>query len=114
MNIVHWARALIRKGDVVSIVDSIIIGNAKIESIWRIAEVAIQCVQQRAISRPKMQEVILAIQEAIKIEKGTDSSQKLSASGSSKAQSSRKTLLTSFLEIESPDLSNGCLVPAAR
>ncbi|XP_012085571.1 probable LRR receptor-like serine/threonine-protein kinase At1g67720 isoform X2 [Jatropha curcas] len=114
LNIVHWARALIRQGDVVSIVDSVLIGNAKIESIWRIAEVAIQCVQQRAVSRPKMQEVILAIQEAIKIEKGTDATHKLSGSGSSKAQSSRKTLLTSFLEIESPDLSNGCLVPAAR
>ncbi|KAF2301760.1 hypothetical protein GH714_028923 [Hevea brasiliensis] len=29
MNIVHWARALIRKGDVVSIVDPVLIGNAK-------------------------------------------------------------------------------------
>ncbi|KAJ9169414.1 hypothetical protein P3X46_017616 [Hevea brasiliensis] len=114
MNIVHWARALIRKGDVVSIVDPVLIGNAKIESIWRIAEVAIQCVQQRAVSRPKMQEVILAIQEGTKIEKGSDGAHKLSGSGSSKAQSSRKTLLTSFLEIESPHLSNDCLAPAAR
>ncbi|KAG8641678.1 hypothetical protein MANES_12G017900v8 [Manihot esculenta] len=114
MNIVHWARALIRKGDVASIVDNVLIENAKIESIWRIAEVAIQCVQQRAVSRPRMQEVILAIQEASKIEKGSDGNQKIYGSGSSRGQSSRKTLLTSFLEIESPDLSNGCLVPAAR
>ena len=108
------ARALIRKGDVMSIVDPALIGNVKIESIWRIAEVAIQSVEQHAVSRPRMQEIILAIQEANKIEKGTYS-QKL-RSGSSKAQSSRKTLLTSFLEIESQslDLSNGCLVPAAR
>ncbi|KAJ6431036.1 hypothetical protein OIU84_018522 [Salix udensis] len=115
MNIVHWARALIRKGDVMSIVDPVLIGNVKIESIWRIAEVAIQSVEQHAVSRPRMQEIILAIQEANKIEKGTYGSQKL-LSGSSKAQSSRKTLLESFLEIEnqSPDLSNGCLVPAAR
>ncbi|KAI5580598.1 hypothetical protein BDE02_08G164200 [Populus trichocarpa] len=113
LNIVHWARSLIRKGDVMSIVDPVLIGNAKIESIWRIAEVAIQCVEQRAFSRPRMHEIILAIQEANKIEKGTDGSQK-QQSASSKAQSSRKTLLTSFLEIESPDLSNGCLVPAAR
>jgi hypothetical protein len=83
-------------------------GNVKIESIWRIAEVAIQCVELHGVSRPRMQEVILAIQEAIKIEKGTESNQKISSS--SKAQSSRKTLPTSFLEIESPD----CLVPSAR
>uniref|UniRef100_A0A2N9IAH2 Protein kinase domain-containing protein n=1 Tax=Fagus sylvatica TaxID=28930 RepID=A0A2N9IAH2_FAGSY len=112
MNIVHWARSLIRKGDVISVVDPFLIGNVKIESIWRIAEVAIQCVELHGVSRPRMQEVILAIQEAIKIEKGTESNQKISSS--SKAQSSRKTLLTSFLEIESPDLSKDCLVPSAR
>ncbi|WCJ38650.1 Leucine-rich repeat protein kinase family protein [Euphorbia peplus] len=117
LNIVHWARALIRKGDVVSIVDPVLLGNAKIESIWRVAEVAIQCVQPRSVSRPRMQEVILAIQEASKIEIGNEGSQKLvSESGSSsKGQSSRKTLLTSFLEMESPDLSsNAYNVPAAR
>ncbi|CAI0426034.1 unnamed protein product [Linum tenue] len=118
LNIVHWARALIRKGDVMSIMDPFLIGNAKIESVWRVAEVAIQCVELRSVSRPKMQEIIMAIQEAGKIEKGVDESQKLMQSvDGSKGQSSRKTLLTSFLEIDqSPDFSNGSsgLVPSAR
>ncbi|KAH0991802.1 hypothetical protein GBA52_003285 [Prunus armeniaca] len=117
LNIVYWARSLIRKGDVVSIIDPFLQGNVKIDSIWRIAEVAIQCVEQHGVSRPRMQEIILAIQDAMKIEKGTEASQKISptpSSSSSRAQSSRKTLLTSFLEIESPDISNGCLVPSAR
>lgn len=98
-----------------SIMDPTLVGNVKIESIWRVAEIAIQCVEQHGMCRPRMQEIILAIQEAVKIEKGTDNNNKLklSSSSSSKAQSSRKTLLTSFLEIESPDLSNGCL-PSAR
>ncbi|KAG8365967.1 hypothetical protein BUALT_Bualt17G0027000 [Buddleja alternifolia] len=110
-SIVHWARSLIRKGDVLSIIDPTMAGTVKIESIWRIAEVAIQCVEQHSSSRPRMQEIILAIQDATKIEKGTD---KVDTSGSSKAQSSRKTLLTSFLDIQSPDLSNGSLYPSAR
>ncbi|KAF3431128.1 hypothetical protein FNV43_RR25858 [Rhamnella rubrinervis] len=114
LNIVHWARSLIRKGDVISIIDPFIIGNVKTESIWRIAEVAIQCVEQHAVSRPRMQEIILAIQDAIKIERGAEDSDSKVSSSSWKAQPSRKTLLTSFLEIESPDLSNGCLVPSAR
>ncbi|KAM6589504.1 hypothetical protein CsatA_012109 [Cannabis sativa] len=113
LNIVHWARSLVRKGDVISIVDPFLAENVKIESMWRIAEVAIQCVEQHGVNRPRMQEIILAIQDAIKIEKGVDGNSKLSPSGS-KAQSSRKTLLTSFLEIEPPDLSNGYLVPSAR
>ncbi|KAI7748881.1 hypothetical protein M8C21_032802 [Ambrosia artemisiifolia] len=110
-SIVHWARSLIRKGDVVSIIDPTIANNVKIESVWRIAEVAIQCVEQHGSSRPKMQEIILAIQDAIKIEKGNDGK---ITSESSRAQSSRKTLLTTFLDIESPDLSNECLFPSAR
>ncbi|XP_039034540.1 probable LRR receptor-like serine/threonine-protein kinase At1g67720 [Hibiscus syriacus] len=113
LNIVHWARSLIRKGDVISIVDPYLVGNVKIESIWRIAEVAIQCVEQRGYSRPKMQEIVLAIQDAVKIEKGDEGNAQL-VCGSSRGQSSRKTLLESFLETESPDFSNGSLVPSAR
>ena len=98
-----------------SIIDPCIAGNVKVESIWRVVEIAMQCVQQHGASRPRMQEIILAIQDAIKIEKENKlkSSPSSSGSTSSKPHSSRKTLLTSFLEIESPDLSNGCL-PSAR
>ncbi|WOH08162.1 hypothetical protein DCAR_0727599 [Daucus carota subsp. sativus] len=101
-NIVHWARSMICKRDVKSIVDPSVAEKAKIESVWRIAEVAIQCVEQRSSSRPRMQDIILAIQDAIKIEKGSDET----VSGNAKSQSSRRTLLTSFLDIESPELSD--------
>ncbi|CAH2041076.1 unnamed protein product [Thlaspi arvense] len=104
------ARSLIRKGDVNSIIDPSLAGTVKIESLWRVAEVAIQCVEKHGSSRPRMQEIILAIQDAIKIQKG---SEKISTE-SSRAQSGRKTLLASFLDVESPDLSNGCLNPSAR
>ncbi|KAL7135005.1 hypothetical protein ABFS83_11G063900 [Erythranthe nasuta] len=111
-SIVHWARALIRKGDVISITDPTLIGTMKVESVWRVAEVAIQCVEQHSTARPRMQEIILAVQDAIKIEKGTDKLDSIESS--TKGQSSRKTLLTSFLDIQSPDLSNGSLLPSAR
>lgn len=102
---------MIRKGDVVSIIDPTLTQEVKIESVWRIAEVAIQCVEQHGSSRPRMQEIILAIQDAIKIEKGNNGK---ITSDSSRAQSSRKTLLTTFLDMDSPDLSNDCLIPSAR
>ncbi|XP_052186292.1 probable LRR receptor-like serine/threonine-protein kinase At1g67720 isoform X2 [Diospyros lotus] len=109
-NIVHWARSLIRKGDVISIMDPSLLGSVRVESVWRVAEVAIQCVDQHGYSRPKMQEIILAIQDAMKIQKGNENS----SSGSSRSQPARKTLLTSFLDIESPDTSNGYVHPSAR
>ncbi|KAK1290203.1 putative LRR receptor-like serine/threonine-protein kinase [Acorus calamus] len=67
-NIVHWARSLINKGDITSIIDPSL-ENFKIESVWRIAEVAISSVHPYGASRPRMQEIELAIQDAIKIEK---------------------------------------------
>ncbi|KAF8408365.1 hypothetical protein HHK36_007514 [Tetracentron sinense] len=112
-NIVYWARSLIRKGDVVRIIDPSLAGNVKIESLWRIAEVAILSVEPHGVSRPKMQEITLAIQDAIKIEKGSRGNYE-NSSGSSTMQFSRKTLLSDFLDIESSDLSNGYVLPSAR
>ncbi|KAL9246552.1 hypothetical protein vseg_020070 [Gypsophila vaccaria] len=113
-NIVHWSRSLIRKGDVGSMIDPLLADSMKLESVWRVAEISIQCVEQHGVSRPRMQEIVQAIQDAVKLEKGSANSQSMS-SGSTKPQSSRKTLLTSFLEIQSPDLSNGGgMTPSAR
>ncbi|KAG2707985.1 hypothetical protein I3760_05G171400 [Carya illinoinensis] len=92
INIVHWARSLIRKGDIISVIDPFLVGNVKIESVWRIAEVAIQCVEQHGASRPRMQEIILAIQDAIKIEKGTEGNQKIVSPGNLAAAPHLKTI----------------------
>ncbi|XP_020571908.1 probable LRR receptor-like serine/threonine-protein kinase At1g67720 isoform X2 [Phalaenopsis equestris] len=70
-NIVHWARSLISEGDITSLVDPCLVGTFKIESLWRIAEIAILSVQIHGVSRPKMQEVELAIHDAINIEMGS-------------------------------------------
>ncbi|KAG5057985.1 hypothetical protein JHK86_012981 [Glycine max] len=77
---VNEARSLTHKGDAMSIIDPSLEGNAKTESIWRVVEIAMQCVEQHGASRPRMQEIILAIQDAIKIEKGTENKLKSSSS----------------------------------
>ncbi|KAJ6841504.1 putative LRR receptor-like serine/threonine-protein kinase isoform X2 [Iris pallida] len=69
-NIVHWARSLIRRGDVTSIIDPSLEGTFKMESLWRVAEIAVLCVEPHGVSRPRMQEVEVAIQDAIMFEKG--------------------------------------------
>lgn len=70
-NIVHWARSLISEGDITSLADPCLVGAFKIESLWRIAEIAVLSVQVHGVSRPKMQEVELAIHDAINIEVGS-------------------------------------------
>ncbi|XP_010250886.1 PREDICTED: probable LRR receptor-like serine/threonine-protein kinase At1g67720 isoform X2 [Nelumbo nucifera] len=112
-NIVHWARSLIRKGDVMSIMDPLLAGNIKIESLWRIAEVAILSVEPHGACRPRMQEVVLAIQDAIKIEKENQRTYKV-CSSSGTMWFSGKSLPSCSLDIDSSDISNGCALPSAR
>ncbi|OVA20509.1 Protein kinase domain [Macleaya cordata] len=108
-NIIHWARSLIHKGDVTRIVDPSLGGEFKLESLWRIAEVAILSVEPHGVSRPKMQEVVLAIQESINTEKGTKKRSYPVSSDSSTLQYSSHPI-----NIESFDLSTRCLNPSAR
>ncbi|KAI3981781.1 hypothetical protein MKX01_027766 [Papaver californicum] len=121
-NIVHWellARSLIHKGDVTSIVDPTLAGKLKLECLWRIAEIAILSVEQHGVSRPKMQEIVLSIQETIKIEKENKKRNYQAASsshedGSDKLQHSFSSSHDQTINIESLDLSTRCLNPSAR
>ncbi|KAL5707033.1 hypothetical protein ACHQM5_025132 [Ranunculus cassubicifolius] len=112
-NIVHWARSLIRRGDVMSIADSALAGNFKMESFWRIAEVAIQWVEPHGAYRPKMQEIVLVIQDAITIEKRNNKSNYRKPSEST-VMHFAQTRLTSETDIESLEPSNRCVPPSAR
>ncbi|KAH7681497.1 Non-specific serine/threonine protein kinase protein [Dioscorea alata] len=104
LNIVHWARSLIRKGDIASIIDPSFMGAFKIESVWRVAETAFLSVELHGASRPRMQEVEIAIHDAIEIEKGSASITTIESSSSSSA-------LANHLEFLSSSSSN---VPFAR
>ncbi|KAG0485835.1 hypothetical protein HPP92_009914 [Vanilla planifolia] len=52
-NIVHWARSLICKGDITSLVDPCLEGTFKLESLWRMAEIAFLSVQIHGLQAKK-------------------------------------------------------------
>ncbi|KAG9446353.1 hypothetical protein H6P81_012481 [Aristolochia fimbriata] len=110
-NIVHWARSFVRRGDLMSIVDPSVQGKIKLESVWRIAEIAIQSVEPHGSSRPKMQEIVLTIQEAIRIERG-NVAQVESSSEFSTGRSFHEHL--DSIDIECPDISSKLAQPTAR
>lgn len=102
-----------------SIVDPTLAGTIKLECLWRIAEIAILSVEKHGVSRPKMQEIVLAIQETIKIEKENKKRNYLAASssredGSDKLQHSSTSSHDHPINIECLDLSTRCLNPSAR
>ncbi|KAD3337491.1 hypothetical protein E3N88_33011 [Mikania micrantha] len=68
-NIVQWAKTHIENGDIQGIIDPSLGNEYDIQSMWKIAEKALMCVQPHGNMRPSMSEVIKEIQDAILIEK---------------------------------------------
>ncbi|CAM9004111.1 unnamed protein product [Rhodiola kirilowii] len=71
-NIVQWAKQHIESGDIQSIIDPSLRGDYDIQSMWKIAEKALMCVQPHGHMRPSMSEVIKEIQDALSIERGAE------------------------------------------
>ncbi|XP_062082453.1 probable LRR receptor-like serine/threonine-protein kinase At1g67720 [Humulus lupulus] len=67
-NIVQWAKQHIESGDIHSIVDPALHNEYNIQSMWKIAEKALMCVQPHGYMRPSISEVLKEVQDAILIE----------------------------------------------
>ncbi|KAK9154147.1 hypothetical protein Sjap_001627 [Stephania japonica] len=71
-NIVQWAKTHIESGDIHGIIDPALRNEFNIQSVWKIAEKALLCVQNYGSSRPPMSEVLKEIQDAIRIERESE------------------------------------------
>ncbi|PIN18484.1 Serine/threonine protein kinase [Handroanthus impetiginosus] len=70
-HIVEWAKMHIESGDIEGFIDRRL-HEYDIQSMRKIAEKALMCVQPRGSMRPSISEVIKEIQDAITIEKGAE------------------------------------------
>ncbi|XP_027364960.1 probable LRR receptor-like serine/threonine-protein kinase At1g67720 [Abrus precatorius] len=68
-NIVQWAKLHIESGDIQGIIDPALQNNYDLQSMWKIAEKALMCVEPHANMRPSISEVLKDIQDAIAIER---------------------------------------------
>ncbi|KAK7337025.1 hypothetical protein VNO77_17583 [Canavalia gladiata] len=68
-NIVQWAKLHIESGDIQGIIDPSLRDNYDLQSMWKIAEKALMCVQPHGHMRPSISEVLKEIQDAISIER---------------------------------------------
>ncbi|MED6131072.1 hypothetical protein PIB30_006691 [Stylosanthes scabra] len=72
-NIVQWAKLHIESGDIQGIIDPMLRNNYDLQSMWKIAEKALMCVQPHGHMRPSISEVLKEIQDAIAIEREAES-----------------------------------------
>ncbi|KMS97021.1 hypothetical protein BVRB_7g179680 [Beta vulgaris subsp. vulgaris] len=68
-NIVQWAKMHIESGDIQGIIDPSLRDEYDIQSMWKIAEKALMCVQAHGHMRPSISEVLKEVQDAIMIDK---------------------------------------------
>lgn len=65
------AKSHVESGNIHGIIDPSLGNNFDIQSVWKIAEKAMLCVQPCGSHRPSISEVLKDIQEAMSIEKGS-------------------------------------------
>lgn len=68
--IVSQAKLHIESGDIQGIIDPSLHDEYDIQSMWKIAEKALMCVQAHGYMRPSISEVLKEIQDAILMERG--------------------------------------------
>lgn len=68
--VVSQAKLHIESGDIQGIIDPSLHGEYDIQSMWKIAEKALMCVQAHGYMRPSISEVLKEIQDAILMERG--------------------------------------------
>jgi len=61
----------LQEGNIYKILDPIMkASNPNLDSVWKVAEIAIQCVEPKAIHRPIMTKVVAELRAAINFQEG--------------------------------------------
>ncbi|GJM89516.1 hypothetical protein PR202_ga05717 [Eleusine coracana subsp. coracana] len=71
MNIVQWVRQRLTHGDIDNVVDIHIRGNCNVNAAWKVADIALKCTTQSPTQRPTMTDVVMQLQECLKLEEGS-------------------------------------------
>ncbi|KAF3783592.1 putative LRR receptor-like serine/threonine-protein kinase [Nymphaea thermarum] len=99
--IVQWATLNIMSGQIDSIIDPRIKGAHKMNSVWKVAEVAIACTARSSAERPHMYNILNDLKQAMEIEMEADS-QELEVSAIEVVTTSESSTEASRLVSDSP------------
>ena len=72
VHIVQWARQRLAKGDIESVVDANMQGRYDLNSVWKVADLALRCTEQAASQRPTMADVGVQLKESLELEEGCE------------------------------------------
>ncbi|KAF0896626.1 hypothetical protein E2562_026741 [Oryza meyeriana var. granulata] len=68
-NIAQWVRERLSEGDIESITDPRIRGDCDLNSVWKVADLALHCTMRAGRVRPTMTEVMEGLRESLQLER---------------------------------------------
>ncbi|XP_020098893.1 probable LRR receptor-like serine/threonine-protein kinase At5g59680 isoform X2 [Ananas comosus] len=71
VHIVQWVRQRLARGNIEGVVDSRMRGEYDINSVWKVADVALKCTAQSSSQRPLMPEVVMQLKESLELEEAS-------------------------------------------
>ncbi|XP_031488627.1 putative leucine-rich repeat receptor-like serine/threonine-protein kinase At2g04300 [Nymphaea colorata] len=103
-HIVEWATSRLTRGDIHSVADPRLGGQYEVNSMWKVADIAMSCTAPSSEMRPHMSDVVIQLKEAIEAE---SYSQQRTGNSSAEVQHS-----SSSYGFSSSHVSNSSLPPA--
>ncbi|KAM0828338.1 hypothetical protein ACQ4PT_067619 [Festuca glaucescens] len=70
INIIWWARQRLAQGNIEAVVDGRMRGDYDVNSVWKVADIALKCTAHSSIQRPTMTDVVVQLHECIELENG--------------------------------------------
>jgi hypothetical protein len=67
IHIAHWVRQKLSMGNIESIVDPAMGGEYDVNSVWKVAELALQCKEWPSRERPTMTDVVVELKECMEL-----------------------------------------------
>lgn len=81
IHIGEWVHQNLDHGNIESIVDARMAGDYDINSVWKVADLALQCKQETSGERPTIAEVVAQLKEILELETRRDRMQNLASTG---------------------------------
>ncbi|PUZ65112.1 hypothetical protein GQ55_3G197100 [Panicum hallii var. hallii] len=69
-SIIQWVRRRLARGNIEAVVDKRMRGEYDVNSVWKVADIALKCTVQASTQRPTMIDVVAQLQECLELEEG--------------------------------------------
>ncbi|KAJ1263726.1 hypothetical protein BS78_09G208200 [Paspalum vaginatum] len=69
-SIIQWVRRRLARGNIEDVVDTRMRGEYEVNSVWKVADIALKCTMQESAQRPTMTVVVAQLKECRELEEG--------------------------------------------